>query len=217
MDGAPARTVLDGIDLRLEPGRTIALTGRSGAGKTTLLYLAAGLLRPTSGRVLFDGRPLGEIPADELALVRRRRIGLVFQNNLSLSALPVWENAALPLLLEGQTAAKSKAASIEMLERLGLADYADRPTTVLSGGQRRRLGLARCILGRPDLLLADEPTADLDEVTAADIERFMFEWLTANGHSAIIVTHFESIERAADQVLRLENGMLAPNSKSPSR
>lgn len=205
--GGPAHVVLDGIDLALERGKTLALTGRSGAGKTTLLYLAAGLLRPTSGNVLLDGRPLDGFAGGELARARRR-IGLVFQNNLSLSALPVWENAALPLLLDGQSAEAARRAAMEMLDRVGLADYAERSTTVLSGGQRRRLGLARCILGKPELLLADEPTADLDEETAADIERFMFDWLAADGRSAIIVTHFESIERAADRVMRLENGKL---------
>lgn len=203
------RAVLDGVNLALEPGKTIALTGRSGAGKTTLLFLAAGLLRPTAGRVLFEGRDIGTMSAFELADLRRRRIGLVFQNNLSLSALPVWENAALPLLLEGLPASKARSAAMEILDRVGLAEYAGRSTTALSGGQRRRLGLARCLLGRPDLLLADEPTADLDDETAAEIERFIFEWLAADGRSAIIVTHFESIERAAHQVLRLQDGILS--------
>ncbi len=205
--GGQARVVLDGIDLALERGTTLALTGKSGAGKTTLLFLAAGLLRPTSGRVLLEGRPLDGLAGGQLARARRR-IGLVFQNNLSLSALPVWENAALPLLLDGQSLAAARRAALEMLDRVGLADDAERPTTVLSGGQRRRLGLARCILGRPDLLLADEPTADLDEETAGRIERFMFDWLAADGRAAIIVTHSESIERAADRVARLENGCL---------
>lgn len=203
----PAKVVLDGVDLVLERGSTIALTGRSGAGKTTLLFIAGGLLHPTAGKVLFDGQALGEIAGAELARVRRR-IGLVFQNNLSLSALPVWENAALPLLLDGRPTQSARAAAMEMLERVGLVDYAERSTTALSGGQRRRLGLARCVLAQPDLLLADEPTADLDEETAAEIEKFMFEWLAADGRSAIIVTHFESIERAAHRVVRLDKGKL---------
>ncbi len=207
-DDATGRRVLERVDLALAPGEAVALVGRSGAGKTTLLFLAAGLIRPSAGRVLFEGRDLNALSPAEGARLRRRRIGLVFQNNLSLSALPVWENAALSLLMDGASRRRARPEALAMLKRLGLDGYADRPTAVLSGGQRRRLGLARCLLGDPDLLLADEPTADLDEETAAAIERELFVWLRARHRAAIIVTHAPSIERAADRVLRLESGGL---------
>jgi putative ABC transport system ATP-binding protein len=206
--GHPRAAVLGGVDLTLAPGEAVALVGRSGVGKTTLLYLAAGLGRPTSGRVLFAGADLARLGERELSRLRRRRIGLVFQNNLSLSALPVWENAALPLLLEGAPSGPARRAAEALLERVGLASWAASPTAALSGGQRRRLGLVRAMIARPELILADEPTADLDEATAAEIENLLFAWLRAEGRAALIVTHSPSIERAADRTLRLEGGRL---------
>lgn len=208
-NAVPGGAILAGVELTLAPGEIMALVGRSGAGKTTLLYLAAGLCRPTSGRVLFDGADLATLRPRQVALLRRRRIGLVFQNNLSLSALPVWENAALPLLLEGTPQAEARRAAEGLLERFGLGRWAGASTAVLSGGQRRRLGMARAMIGRPDLILADEPTSDLDEATAAEAEGLLFGWLRAEGRAALIVTHSPSIERSADRTLRLADGRLS--------
>ena len=209
------RVVLDRVDLTLDRGQVMALTGRSGAGKTTLLHLAAGLIRPGSGRVWFDGLDLGLCPPAQTARLRRRRIGLIFQNSLALGALPIWENAALGLLMEGARRTDARRAALAMLERVGLDGAADRSLKVLSGGQRRRLGLARCLLGDPDLMLADEPTADLDEATASRIEGIMLGWLRERNRTAIIVTHAPSIERAADRVERLEEGRLGNDSVGP--
>ena len=206
--GQPPAAILDGVDLALAPGEILALVGRSGAGKTTLLYLAAGLARPSAGRVLFEGADLAALSPRELAHLRRRRIGLVFQNNLSLSAIPVWENAALPLLLEGAAPAEARRRAESLLERLGLGPWTQSDTAALSGGQRRRLGMARAMISRPDLVLADEPTSDLDEATAAEAESLLFTWLREEGRAALIVTHSQSIERAADRVLRLQSGRL---------
>jgi predicted ABC-type transport system involved in lysophospholipase L1 biosynthesis ATPase subunit len=136
-------------------------------------------------------------------------MGLVFQNNLSLPALPVWENAALPLLLRGVPRAEARRAALALLERVGLAPYARAATTALSGGQRRRLGLARALITRPRLLLADEPTSDLDDTTAAEIESLMFDLLGETHGAALIVTHSDSIERRAHRVVRLDQGRLA--------
>ena len=207
--GRPERVVLDGVDLTIEEQEVVALVGRSGAGKTTLLYLAAGLCRPSAGQVFFAGHDLSALGAGPLSRLRRQ-VGLVFQNNLSLSALPVWENAAFPLLLEGLAPAKARPRAEEMLERVGLGSLADQSTTVLSGGQRRRLGLARAMIGRPRLLLADEPTADLDEETSAQIEGLMFDWLAGEGRAGLIVTHAASVREAATRTLRLESGRIEP-------
>ena len=203
-----ARTVVDGVSLTLEPGEVVALVGRSGAGKTTLLYLAGGLARPDGGRVMIDGQDLATLDPAALSRLRRRQIGLVFQNNLALSALPVWENAALPLLLEGVAFGLARRQAEAALERVGLAACAREATAILSGGQRRRLGLARAMVGAPRLLLADEPTADLDEQTAADMERLLEAWLAERRCAAIIVTHTDSLRRLAGRTLRMEQGRL---------
>lgn len=209
--GGPASNgaVLAGVELELAHGEILALVGRSGAGKTTLLYLAAGLCRPTAGQIFFDGADLATLSPRQLALLRRRRIGLVFQNNLSLSALPVWENAALPLLLEGAPQAEARRQAEALLDRFGLGRWTGASTAVLSGGQRRRLGMVRAMIGRPELILADEPTSDLDEATAAEAEALLFGWLRAEGRAALIVTHSPSIERSADRTLRLVDGRLS--------
>jgi len=207
--GGAERHVLKGVDLSLGAREVVALVGRSGAGKTTLLYLAAGLCRPSGGRILFDGQDLAKLSSGRLSLLRRRQIGLVFQNNLCLSALPVWENAAFALLIEGMAPGQARRAAMGMLERVGLEALARSSTVALSGGQRRRLGLARAMLGRPRLLLADEPTADLDEQTGAQIEALLFGWLAQERCAALIVTHAPSIQQAATRTLRLEDGRLA--------
>jgi predicted ABC-type transport system involved in lysophospholipase L1 biosynthesis ATPase subunit len=133
----------------------------------------------------------------------------VFQNNLSLGALPVWENAALPLLLRGSSAREARRTATGLLEQVELAEFADAPTEALSGGQRQRLGLARAMATQPALLLADEPTAELDRETSGRIERWLFEWLAKTGCAALIVTHSESVVRACDRVLGLKEGRLA--------
>ncbi len=200
--------VLDAVSLTVNPGEIVALIGRSGAGKTTLLYIAAGLGRPSSGRVLFEDRDLTDYSSSELSKLRQGRIGLVFQNNLSLSALPVWENAALPLLLQGAKRKAARQRANDLLERVGLAQFGQSPTASLSGGQRRRLGLARAMAGDPRLLLADEPTADLDEETSKEIEQLLFAWLREANRGALIVTHEPQIEKLADRVVCLEHGRL---------
>jgi ABC-type lipoprotein export system ATPase subunit len=210
------RAVLEGVDLRLEPGECAALIGPSGAGKTTLLFLAAGLCKPTAGRVLIEGRDLGALGAGVLGALRRERIGLVFQNNLCLSALPVWENAALPLLLRGAGFGEARRKAAELLERVELGEWMESPTGALSGGQRQRLGLARAMAAGPSLLLADEPTAELDEATAGRIEERLFAWLRATGCGALIVTHSASIQRAAGRVLALEGRQLRA-AETPER
>ncbi|HOR29479.1 MAG TPA: ATP-binding cassette domain-containing protein, partial [Candidatus Sumerlaeota bacterium] len=194
--GAPPRRVLDGVDFSLEPGQVVALVGRSGAGKTTLLHLASGLDQPDAGHVWFDGRDLAAMTPAQTSRLRRHRIGLVFQNNLCLNALPVWENVALPLLMTHTQRRQARRQAEAILEQVGLEGLADASTAVLSGGQRRRLGIARAMLGRPDLLLADEPTADLDEETGARIERMLFDWLLAERRAAPPVTASEAAPAA---------------------
>lgn len=202
--------VLESVNLDLAPGEVIALVGKSGAGKTTLLHLAAGLLRPSAGRIFFDGQSLQRRSQRDLGRLRRTRIGLVFQNNLSLTVLPVWENAALPLLLEGVPRRMARRRADQILERVGLGRFGEASTRHLSGGQRRRLRLARALISEPQLLLADEPTADLDEQTSDQIKRLLFDWLDETGRGALIVTHDLPIERFAHRLVCLDAGRLYP-------
>lgn len=208
----PGGQALEQVSFALEAGEVAVLLGPSGSGKTTVLCLAAGLALASAGRVLFDGRDLARLGESTRAALRRDAIGLVFQNNLALSALPVWENAALPLLMQGRARAEVRRQAEAMLERLGLAEFASGPTQALSGGQRRRLGLARALLGRPRLLLADEPTADLDEATAAEVERMLFDWLAETGAAALIVTHHAWLARRAPRTLHIAAGRVSEST-----
>lgn len=202
------RPLFEDIQLALEPGQTMAIAGPSGAGKTTLLYLAAGFYRPTIGGVSFEGRDIHAMAETERARLRRRAMGLVFQNDLCLAAVEAWENAALPLLLEGVARREARRRAEAALERVGLEGLASAPTAALSGGQRQRLGLARATIGEPRLLLADEPTSDLDEVTANGIEKVLFDFLSERHCAALIVTHSVSLERRAGSLARLDGGRL---------
>jgi predicted ABC-type transport system involved in lysophospholipase L1 biosynthesis ATPase subunit len=207
--GAAPRRVLDGVDLALEAGHAAALVGPSGAGKTTLLCVAAGLTRPDRGRVTFEGTDLARLGEGARDRLRREKIALVFQNSLCLSALPAWENVALPMLLAGRPMSEARRAAGRLMEALELQALIDAPTQALSGGQRQRLGLARAMAMRPSLLLADEPTADLDAATAERVEARLFDWIASVGCAALIATHAPSIEQRAGRVLRLEDGRLA--------
>lgn len=214
-DGARPRKVLHGVSLALDAGEYVAIMGESGAGKSTLLHLIAGLDRPDSGRILFDGQDLATLDDDAATLLRRRKLGFVFQAFHVLPNLSAGQNVALPLLLNGLEREKASARVAEMLAAVGLDGREDSLPRELSGGELQRVAIARALVHRPMLLLADEPTGNLDHETAARVLRLLRELVNANGAAAIIVTHSAVAAAAADRVLQLTPSGLAPPGPLP--
>ncbi len=183
----PVKAV-DSVGLELAAGKLVVVSGPSGSGKTTLLSLIAGLDRPSSGSVELFGRNLAELSDAALALLRRNRVGLVFQDFKLLPALPCWENAALPLLPIGMSLAARRRRAMNWFEQLGITEVADRPPEQLSGGQQQRVALARAFVNDPDLVLADEPTSQIDAESAEQVLAALHT-MVAGGKTVVITTH----------------------------
>jgi len=198
--------VLRDVSLRIGAGERVAIAGPSGSGKTSLLLLLSGLERPTAGRVMIDGIDLGGLDADGLADLRRDRIGIVFQSFHLLPSLSALDNAALPLQMTGARDARDRAH--EALRRVGLGGRLDHFPGQLSGGEQQRVAIARATVHRPRLLLADEPTGNLDDVTAAAIRDLLFELNRELGTTLVLVTHDLDFAGRCDRVLRLSEGRL---------
>ena len=198
--------VLSGVDLDIADGETIAIIGPSGSGKTTLLLLLAGLEQPQDGSISLDGLPLQEMDADALADLRRDRLGIVFQSFHLVPSLTALGNVALPLEIAGHNDALERAR--QMLQRVGLAERQRHYPTQLSGGEQQRVAIARALVHSPGLLLADEPTGNLDLNTGALIIDILFELNQATGSTLVLVTHDEVIARRCQRVLRLQQGKL---------
>ena len=197
-------TVLDGVNLRIEPGEAVAILGPSGSGKSTLLGLLAGLDRPSEGRVLLEGKSLGELDEDSLALLRRQTLGFVFQNFQLLGNLTARENVLLTLELNAIPDAAARCD--RLLERVGLEARGHHYPSQLSGGEQQRVALARAFAPAPRILLADEPTGNLDAGTGASVLELLFELRERDGTTLVIVTHDPAVARRADRGIRLEAG-----------
>lgn len=206
--GSGDLTVLDQVDLCLEPGTSLAVLGPSGSGKSTLLALAAGLDRPTSGEVLLDGEAIQDLSEDRLALLRRRKVGFVFQSFQLLPNLTAFENVLLPLELSEHGQARQRAN--ELLSQVGLADRTHHYPGQLSGGEQQRVALARAFATRPPILLADEPTGNLDQATGRRVLEVLAELRTSSGTTMILVTHDPAVAAIADRSMVLEGGRLQP-------
>jgi putative ABC transport system ATP-binding protein len=198
--------VLSGVDLDIADGETVAIIGPSGSGKTTLLLLLAGLEQPQDGSIRLDGLPLQEMDADALADLRRDRLGIVFQSFHLVPSLTALGNVALPLEIAGHDDALERAR--QMLRRVGLAERQRHYPSQLSGGEQQRVAIARALVHSPGLLLADEPTGNLDLKTGALIIDILFELNQATGSTLVLVTHDEVIARRCQRVLRLQQGKL---------
>lgn len=198
--------VLSGVDLDIADGETVAIIGPSGSGKTTLLLLLAGLEQPQDGSIRLDGLPLQEMDADALADLRRDRLGIVFQSFHLVPSLTALGNVALPLEIAGHDDALERAR--QMLQRVGLAERQRHYPSQLSGGEQQRVAIARALVHSPGLLLADEPTGNLDLKTGALIIDILFELNQATGSTLVLVTHDEVIARRCQRVLRLQQGKL---------
>ena len=201
---------LNGIDLSIERGEMIAVVGPSGAGKSTLLHLLAALDTPTSGEVYFAGNSLQSLSEATLAEYRNRSVGLVWQRHHLLPDFTAAENVAMPLLIQGKTLTSALRDASERLAEVGLADRAEQPAGQLSGGEQQRVAIARALVNGPDLLLADEPTGDLDQRNAEAIFDLMQRLHRAHQLTSIFATHNLSLARRADRLLHLEHGKLAP-------
>lgn len=208
-EGRETVSVLRGATLRLAPGEVLALEGPSGSGKTTLLSIVGCLLSASSGRVEIAGRAVGAGKPAELQAVRRRHIGFVFQQFNLFPALSALENVEYALNLKGVRGEPATRQARELIERVGLGDRARFLPRDLSGGQKQRVAIARALAAAPSIVLADEPTANLDAAVAAQVLDLFSELARLEGRSLLIVTHDPKVRRVADRVVRIEAGRIA--------
>jgi putative ABC transport system ATP-binding protein len=203
---AGAVNILRGVDLDVAPGETLGVVGPSGSGKSTLMSVIAGLERPTSGSVSVAGHRLGELSEDELALFRRNHVGIVFQSFHLIPTMTAIENVAIPLELAGRRDAFAAAGA--MLERVGLEARLGHYPSQLSGGEQQRVALARAFAGGPDLVLADEPTGNLDSETGAAIVDLMFDIQARDGSTLLLITHDDAVAERCKRIVQMNDGRL---------
>ena len=207
-EGERLHTVLQEVDLKVEEGELLVLLGRSGSGKSTLLNLLAGIDLPTSGRVLLDGTDITHLDEHRRTLLRRHRIGFVFQFFNLIPTLTVEENLLLPLELAGRLDPPNRAQAQDLLERVGLLDRRRSFPDVLSGGEQQRVAIARALVHDPALVLADEPTGNLDADTAERVLELLVGTLRQAGKTLVMATHSREVASLADRVLRVQDGKL---------
>ncbi|MBN2148969.1 MAG: ABC transporter ATP-binding protein [Anaerolineales bacterium] len=210
--GATAVTALENVSFQVESGQMVAVMGPSGCGKSTLLHLIGGLDRPTNGKVLIEGTPIAEMPDDQLTELRRRKIGFVFQFFNLIPVLSAVENAALPVTLDGVKPAQAKAKAAQWLERFGLGDRLTSRPDQLSGGQQQRVAIARALSADPTLILADEPTGNLDTRAGDEIASLLCEVAKQFGRTVIMVTHDPRIAAYADRIIFLKDGKVVDDT-----
>ena len=206
---------LDGIDLEVDAGDYLAIMGPSGSGKSTLMNLIGCLDTPTSGEYILNNQPVSGLDDSELAQLRTREIGFVFQTFNLLSRATALANVELPLIYARMPAAKRRQLALEALERVGLGDRVKHQPNELSGGQRQRVAVARALVNRPSILLADEPTGNLDSKTSEEIMA-LFDELNAAGNTIVLVTHEEDIAAHARRIIRLLDGRVVSDGQRTS-
>lgn len=197
---------LDGVDLAVEKGEFVAVVGTSGSGKSTLLHMLGGLDRPTAGKVYVDEKDISDLKDDALCVFRRRKIGFVFQSYNLVPVLNVYENIVLPIELDGNTVDKNYVKQV--IEILGLSDRIHRLPGQLSGGQQQRVAIARALAAKPAILLADEPTGNLDSRTSQDVLGLLKVTGERFGQTMVMITHNEEIAQMADRTIRIEDGQI---------
>lgn len=205
-DGDLAVRAVRGIDLEVDPGEVVLIMGPSGSGKTTLLLMLGAMMRPTSGEVVVDGTDLAAAPERQLPKLRAHHLGFIFQDFNLLAALDVTENVEIACNLAGVTGGPAHRRALELLDRVGLAHRATFRPDQLSGGEKQRVSVARALANDPAVVLADEPTANLDSGHGRTVGRLLRDLATEDGRSVIIVSHDERLKEIADRVLWLEDG-----------
>jgi putative ABC transport system ATP-binding protein len=203
---------IDGVDLEVSQGETVAVMGPSGCGKSTLLHLLGGLDRPSSGEVWLAGRRIDNLSERQLAYVRRTGVGFVFQTFHLMDELTAIENVELPALLAGHTPGASRRRATQLLEQIGLADRASHLPSALSGGQRQRVAIARALVNEPMVVLADEPTGNLDTAATLDVLK-LFRELHATGLTVVVVTHDERVAATADRLITMRDGVFVDQTR----
>ncbi len=196
------------VDLDIAPGEFLAIVGPSGSGKSTMMHILGCLDRPTAGRYLLEGTPVSELDDDGLARVRSRSVGFVFQSYNLLPRTSALENVAAPLMYQGVARRERQAKAREMLERLGLGDRLDHEPSELSGGQQQRVGIARALVTEPAIVLADEPTGNLDSHSGDEVMSILRQ-LHAAGRTIILITHDIEVAEAADRQVHIRDGRIA--------
>ena len=205
---------IDHTDLIIEPGEFTAIVGRSGSGKSTLLHMLGGLDRPDSGKVLIEGRDIFELKDEKLAVFRRRKIGFIFQNYNLVPDLNVYENVILPVELDGRKVDEEYVD--EILELLGLTEKREALPGTLSGGQQQRAAIARALAAKPAIILADEPTGNLDSVTSHDVLGLLKMAAKQFSQTLILITHDRDIAQLADRIVHIEDGKIVGDTRKGS-
>ena len=205
--------VLKGIDLEINKGEYVALMGPSGSGKSTLMNILGCLDTPTSGTYILNGKHVSEMQDDELAGIRNKEIGFVFQTFNLMPRTTALDNVALPMVYAGHSKSERVERATEVLTQVGLDDRMDHKPNQLSGGQRQRVAVARALVNKPSIILADEPTGNLDSKTSVEIMN-LFDEIHANGNTVILVTHEEDIAKHAHRIIRLRDGVIESDVKN---
>ena len=213
--GSEIVKVLKGVDLIINKGEYVALMGPSGSGKSTLMNILGCLDTPTAGSYILNGKDVSKMHDDELAEIRNKEIGFVFQTFNLLPRTTALDNVALPMVYAGYKKPERNTRATEVLTQVGLADRMDHKPNQLSGGQRQRVAVARALVNRPSIILADEPTGNLDSKTSVEIMG-LFNEIHANGNTVILVTHEEDIAAYAHRVIRLRDGMIESDNINPN-
>jgi putative ABC transport system ATP-binding protein len=207
--------VLKGIDLEINKGEYVALMGPSGSGKSTLMNILGCLDTPTSGTYILNGKHVSEMQDDELAGIRNKEIGFVFQTFNLMPRTTALDNVALPMVYAGHSKSERVERATEVLTQVGLDDRMDHKPNQLSGGQRQRVAVARALVNKPSIILADEPTGNLDSKTSVEIMN-LFNEIHANGNTVILVTHEEDIAAYAHRIIRLRDGIIESDTINPN-
>ena len=207
--------VLKGIDLEIKKGEYVVLMGPSGSGKSTLMNILGCLDTPTSGTYILNGKHVSEMQDDELAGIRNKEIGFVFQTFNLMPRTTALDNVALPMVYAGFSKSERIERATEVLTQVGLDDRMDHKPNQLSGGQRQRVAVARALVNRPSIILADEPTGNLDSKTSVEIMN-LFNEIHTNGNTVILVTHEEEIAAYAHRIIRLRDGIIESDTLNPN-